>query len=385
MAKSPRSFELDELVRKVDTLKERFAELRRHLDLEGLDRDLAGIETTVADPGLWNDPARAQAVLRARTRLTEEIEAFRRLEKKVEDAEVCAELAREGEEVAVDLKQAVDALRSALDERELEIMLTGEHDAGDAILTVHPGAGGTESQDWAEMLYRMYLRWAEGHGFRVEALDYQKGDEAGIKSATLMVRGRNAYGFLRAESGVHRLVRISPFDSSGRRHTSFASVYAYPDLDDRIEVAVEEKDLRVDTYRSSGAGGQHVNVTDSAVRITHLPTGIVVSCQNERSQHRNRDMAMKILRARLYDLERRKRDEKRAVEEGAKKDIDFGSQIRSYVLQPYTLVKDHRTGFERGDVQNVLNGDIDSFVKTYLLSRSRPAAGSQTALPATPR
>jgi len=298
---------------------------------------------------------------------------------------VCAELAREGEEVAVDLKQAVDALHSALDERELEIMLTGEHDAGDAILTVHPGAGGTESQDWAEMLYRMYLRWAEGHGFRVEALDYQKGDEAGIKSATLMVRGRNAYGFLRAESGVHRLVRISPFDSSGRRHTSFASVYAYPDLDDRIEVAVEEKDLRVDTYRSSGAGGQHVNVTDSAVRITHLPTGIVVSCQNERSQHRNRDMAMKILRARLYDLERRKRDEKRAVEEGAKKDIDFGSQIRSYVLQPYTLVKDHRTGFERGDVQNVLNGDIDSFVKTYLLSRSRPAAGSQTALPATPR
>jgi len=298
---------------------------------------------------------------------------------------VCAELAREGEEVAVDLKQAVDALRSALDERELEIMLTGEHDAGDAILTVHPGAGGTESQDWAEMLYRMYLRWAEGHGFRVEALDYQKGDEAGIKSATLMVRGRNAYGFLRAESGVHRLVRISPFDSSGRRHTSFASVYAYPDLDDQIEVAVEEKDLRVDTYRSSGAGGQHVNVTDSAVRITHLPTGIVVSCQNERSQHRNRDMAMKILRARLYDLERRKRDEKRAVEEGAKKDIDFGSQIRSYVLQPYTLVKDHRTGFERGDVQNVLNGDIDSFVKTYLLSRSRPAAGSQTALPATPR
>ena len=298
---------------------------------------------------------------------------------------MCAELAREGEEVAVDLKQAVDALHSALDERELEIMLTGEHDAGDAILTVHPGAGGTESQDWAEMLYRMYLRWAEGHGFRVEALDYQKGDEAGIKSATLMVRGRNAYGFLRAESGVHRLVRISPFDSSGRRHTSFASVYAYPDLDDRIEVAVEEKDLRVDTYRSSGAGGQHVNVTDSAVRITHLPTGIVVSCQNERSQHRNRDMAMKILRARLYDLERRKRDEKRAVEEGAKKDIDFGSQIRSYVLQPYTLVKDHRTGFERGDVQNVLNGDIDSFVKTYLLSRSRPAAGSQTALPATPR
>jgi len=339
----------------------------------------------VADPGLWSDPARAQAALRSRTRLTEEIESFRRLEKRLEDAEVCAELAREGEDVAVDLKQAADALQAALDERELEIMLTGEHDAGNAILTIHPGAGGTESQDWAEMLYRMYMRWAEGRGYRVEALDYQKGDEAGIKSATLMVRGRDAYGFLRAESGVHRLVRISPFDSSGRRHTSFASVYAYPELNEEIEVAVEEKDLRVDTYRSSGAGGQHVNVTDSAVRITHLPTGIVVSCQNERSQHRNRDMAMKILKARLYDLERRKRDEKRAVEEGAKKDIDFGSQIRSYVLQPYTLVKDHRTAFERGDVQSVLNGDIDPFIKAYLLSRSRQATGSPTAVPPAAR
>jgi len=224
------------------------------------------------------------------------------------------------------------------------------------------------------MLYRMYLRWAEGHGYRVETLDYQKGEEAGLKSVTLMVKGKNAYGFLRAESGVHRLVRISPFDSSGRRHTSFASVYAYPDLDDEIEVAVDEKDLRIDTYRSSGAGGQHVNVTDSAVRITHLPSGIVVSCQNERSQHRNRDMAMKILRARLYELERRKRDEKRQVEEGAKKEIDFGSQIRSYVLQPYTLVKDHRTSVERGDVARVLDGDLDGFIRGYLLGSSREAA-----------
>jgi peptide chain release factor 2 len=354
-------------------------------DQEALRRELARVEAEVADPGLWNDPARAQSVLKSRTRLTEEIEAFQRLEKKVEDAEVCAELAREGEDVAADLKEAVDALRSALDERELEIMLTGEHDAGNAILTIHPGAGGTESQDWAEMLYRMYLRWAEGHGYRVEALDYQKGDEAGIKSSTLLVKGKDAYGFLRAESGVHRLVRISPFDSSGRRHTSFASVFAYPDLDDEIEVAIEEKDLRVDTYRSSGAGGQHVNVTDSAVRVTHLPTGIVASCQNERSQHRNRDMAMKILRARLYDLERRKRDEKRAAEEGAKKDIDFGSQIRSYVLQPYTLVKDHRTGFERGDVQRVLDGDIDDFIQAFLLRRTRPAAGGQAEASPTSR
>ncbi len=289
---------------------------------------------------------------------------------------MCVELLREGEDVGGDLELAVDALQAALDERELEIMLRGEHDASNAILTIHPGAGGTESQDWAEMLYRMYLRWAERHGYRIEALDYQKGEEAGLKSATLLIKGKNAYGYLRAESGVHRLVRISPFDSSGRRHTSFASVYAYRELEDAIDVAVEDKDLRIDTYRSSGAGGQHVNVTDSAVRITHLPTGIVVSCQNERSQHRNRDMAMKILKSRLYDLELRKRDEKRQVEEGAKKDIDFGSQIRSYVLQPYTLVKDHRTGSERGDVQKVLDGDIDDFIKTYLLASSRNAAAT---------
>jgi peptide chain release factor 2 len=230
------------------------------------------------------------------------------------------------------------------------------------------------------MLYRMYLRWAEGHGYRVEALDYQKGEEAGIKSATLMVRGPNAYGFLRAESGVHRLVRISPFDASGRRHTSFASVYAYPDLDDSIDVTIEDKDIRVDTYRSSGAGGQHVNVTDSAVRITHMPSGIVVSCQNERSQHRNRDMAMRILRSRLYELELRKRDEKRQAEEGEKKDIDFGSQIRSYVLQPYQMVKDHRTAHEVGDVNSVLDGRLDPFIKTYLLGRrAKPAPSSRNS------
>ncbi len=294
---------------------------------------------------------------------------MRALDHRLEEAQVCVELASEGEDVGTDLKAAVEALAAAVDAQELEMMLTGEHDAGNAILTIHPGAGGTESQDWAEMLYRMYLRWAEARGYRIETLDYQTGEEAGIKSATLMVRGRDAFGFLRAESGVHRLVRISPYDSSGRRHTSFASVYAYPELDDAIEVKIEEKDLRVDTYRSSGAGGQHVNVTDSAVRVTHLPSGIVVSCQNERSQHRNRDMAMKVLRSRLYEVERRKRDEKRQVEEGAKKDIDFGSQIRSYVLQPYRLVKDHRTGVERGDVDRVLDGDLDSFIKAYLMGR----------------
>ncbi|PYS95433.1 MAG: peptide chain release factor 2 [Acidobacteria bacterium] len=370
----PKNFELDELVRRADALKGRFAELRRHLDPDGLSRRLQDVETKAADPNLWNDPAQAQAILRERTRLSEGLESVRTLEKKLEEAQVCADLAREGEEVVAELKQAVEALATALDLQELEMMLTGEHDAGNAILTIHPGAGGTESQDWAEMLYRMYLRWAESHGYRVETLDYQKGEEAGIKSATLLVAGRDAYGFLRAESGVHRLVRISPFDSSGRRHTSFASVYAYPELNEDIEVAVEEKDLRIDTYRSSGAGGQHVNVTDSAVRITHLPTGIVASCQNERSQHRNRDMAMTILRSRLYDLERRKRDEKRAIEEGAKKGIEFGSQIRSYVLQPYRLIKDHRTGVEVGDVDRILDGGLDPFIRAYLLSRRAPAS-----------
>ncbi len=331
-------------------------------------RELRELEEKSSHPDLWKDQAQAQSILRSRTRLTEEIEAQRALDHKLEEAQVCAELAREGEPVGGELQAAVDALVSALDERELDLMLTGEHDAGNAIVTIHAGAGGTESQDWAEMLYRMYMRWAEGHGYGIEALDYQRGEEAGIKSATLMVRGRNAYGFLRAESGVHRLVRISPFDASGRRHTSFASIFAYPDLEDSIEIAVEEKDLRVDTYRSSGAGGQHVNVTDSAVRITHMPTGIVVSCQNERSQHRNREMAMRVLKARLYELALRERDEKRQVEEGAKKDIDFGSQIRSYVLQPYRLIKDHRTGHEVGDVDRVLNGDLDGFIRAYLLS-----------------
>jgi peptide chain release factor 2 len=337
---------------------------------------LQELETLAADPGLYRDQARAQQILKERARLSEAIEAQQALSRTAEEAQVCAELAREGEPVGEELDTAVTRLEKALDESELELMLVGEHDHGDAILAIHPGAGGTESQDWAEMLYRMYLRWAEEHGFRAEALDYQKGEEAGIKSATLMIRGHNAFGFLRAESGVHRLVRISPFDSSGRRHTSFASVSAYPDLDESFEVTIEEKDLRVDTYRSSGAGGQHVNVTDSAVRITHLPTGIVVSCQNERSQHRNREMAMRVLKARLYEQEMRRRDEKRQAEEGEKKDIDFGSQIRSYVLQPYRLVKDHRTGFEVGDVDAVLDGRLDPFIRTYLLKKRVQGQGA---------
>jgi peptide chain release factor 2 len=258
-------------------------------------------------------------------------------------------------------------------------MLGGEHDRKNAILTIHPGAGGTESQDWAEMLLRMYMRWMERRGFKKELIDYQPGEEAGLKSATVTVTGEYAYGLLSAEAGVHRLVRISPFDQAARRHTSFASVYAYPEVAEDVEVDIEDKDIRIDTYRSSGAGGQHVNVTDSAVRITHLPTGIVVSCQNERSQHRNRDSAMRVLKARLYDM--KQKEQQAALEKisGTKQQIAFGSQIRNYVMQPYQLVKDLRTKEQTGDVNRVLDGDIDPFIKSYLMKRSSGTLAAATA------
>jgi peptide chain release factor 2 len=256
----------------------------------------------------------------------------------------------------------------AVETTELATLLTGVHDAANAIVEIHPGAGGTESQDWAEMLYRMYMRWAERRGFKVNTLDWQAGEEAGLKSATIAVAGPNAYGYLKAERGVHRLVRISPFDAQARRHTSFASLDVIPDVEDDVDIVIEDKDLRVDTYRSSGAGGQHVNVTDSAVRITHLPSGIVVTCQNERSQHRNRDVAMAILRAKLADRARAEAEAKLAKEVGDKKKIEWGSQIRSYVLAPYRLVKDHRTGHEVGDADRVLDGDLDGFIRAYLTS-----------------
>ena len=284
------------------------------------------------------------------------------------------ELQREGEHVDADIETLMAQLEAEINAIEMTMKLSGEHDERDAILAIHPGAGGTESQDWAEMLLRMYLRYCERKGWSTEIVDYQSGEEAGLKSATVMVRGDYAYGYLKSEHGVHRLVRISPFDAAKRRHTSFASVYVYPDIDEEIEIEINDKDLRVDTYRSSGAGGQHVNVTDSAVRITHLPTGIVVTCQNERSQHKNRDVAMKLLRAKLYQLEVEKRQEEQEKLEGEKKDIAFGSQIRSYVLQPYQMVKDLRTGYEVGDVQRVLDGDLDGFVEAYLAAGARKTA-----------
>ena len=317
----------------------------------------------------WNDPSAAQQVLQKRSALKESIERSEGLLSARQDAEALVDLGKEGEPVNEDLRRALADTQTRLDALEVEMMLRGEHDHGNAILTIHSGAGGTEAQDWAEMLYRMYLRWSERRGYSVEIIDYQDGEEAGIKSATALVKGRDAYGYLKAENGVHRLVRISPFDANARRHTSFASVYVYPDFDDEIDIQIDEKDLRVDTFRSSGKGGQHVNVTDSAIRITHMPTGLVAQCQNERSQHRNRETAMRLLKARLYDLESRKKDEKRAAEEGAKKEIEFGSQIRSYVLHPYRMVKDLRTGVQTSQVDSVLDGDLEEFIKTFLLTQ----------------
>jgi len=322
-------------------------------------------------PGFWDDREAAEKTGRRRGELEQVIASAARLDRLLEEVSTFEDLDREGEAVDGDLGPLLDQFEAVLDSMELERMLSGEHDAVDAILAIHPGAGGTESQDWAAMLYRMYVRWAERRSFAVEELDYQDGEEAGLKSVTVLVRGRDAYGLLRAENGVHRLVRISPYDAAARRHTSFASVYAYPDIEQEIEIAIDEKELRVDTYRSGGKGGQHVNVTDSAVRITHLPTGIVVQCQNERSQHRNREMAMRYLRARLYEREQTLKDEKRAKEEGAKMEAAFGSQIRSYVLHPYRLVKDHRTGVETGRVDEVLDGKIDAFIRAQLLGRTR--------------
>jgi peptide chain release factor 2 len=325
-------------------------------------------------PGFWDRQEEAQDVGRKRSRVEKRLQTGQSIEAKAEELDVLVELDREGEGVEGDIRSIVTELDAELEKIEMTMKLSGEHDDRDVILAIHPGAGGTESQDWAEMLLRMYLRYCERKGFSAEMVDYQAGEEAGLKSATFMVRGDYAYGYLKSEHGVHRLVRISPFDAAKRRHTSFASVYIYPDIDEEIEIEINDKDLRIDTYRSSGAGGQHVNVTDSAVRITHLPTGLVATCQNERSQGRNRDTAMKLLRSKLYQLEVEKRKEAQTQLEGEKREIGFGSQIRSYVLQPYQLIKDVRTGHEVGDPQRVLDGDLDGFIEAYLADRARKTA-----------
>ena len=322
-------------------------------------------------PGFWSDADKAQRVQKQHGQLKDTVDGWERRWHEVEETELLLELASEEKdhETEVEVAEKIVTLDDSLAIAELECMFSGEHDLSNAILTIHAGAGGTEAQDWADILLRMYLRWAESKGFKTEILDYLAGDEAGTKSVTILIQGRYAYGYTRSERGIHRLVRISPFDASGRRHTSFASVMVIPELDDTITVDIDEKELRIDTYRSSGAGGQHVNKTDSAIRITHLPTGIVVQCQNERSQHSNKAMAMKMLTARLYELERQKKAEAQEGLAGDKKDIAWGSQIRSYVLQPYRLIKDHRTDHETGNVEAVLDGALDPFIKDYLLWR----------------
>ena len=307
--------------------------------------------------------------MREKKRIDAQLADDRELARRSGDIDAYFELAREGESVEPDLEREINALREHVDQLEFRTMLSGETDPLNAIVTVHPGAGGTESQDWAEMLLRMYLRWAEQQGFKTEMNDYQAGDEAGIKSATFTITGDYAFGLLSGETGVHRLVRISPFDQAKRRHTSFASVFVSPEIDDSIQIDIKPDEIRTDTYRSGGKGGQHVNTTDSAVRITHIPTGIVVQCQNERSQHKNRDKAMKMLRSRLYEYELEKKQAETKKLEDSKLDINFGSQIRSYVLQPYRIAKDHRTKVEVGDVDRVLDGYLDPFIRGYLLMK----------------
>ncbi|MBI2185936.1 MAG: peptide chain release factor 2 [Acidobacteria bacterium] len=372
--------EIDDLIRRYEDLSGRAAELRRHLEGARLDEQLAEIEKRIADPGLWNKQADAQKVMQRRRRLEEDQTLRQSLRRRADDLGVLVEWANAGEDVGADLARSLDEFQAEIEAAETKKMLGGEHDRANAIVTIHPGAGGTESQDWAEMLLRMYLKWAERRGFKREVIDYQPGEEAGIKSATFTMTGDYAFGLMSAEAGVHRLVRISPFDQAARRHTSFASVFVWPELPEDVDIEIDEKDLRIDTYRSSGAGGQHVNVTDSAVRITHIPTGIVVSCQNERSQHKNRSSAMKVLKARLYDLKTKEQQQKLEQIAGAKKEIGFGSQIRSYVLQPYQMIKDHRTKVEVGDVNRVLDGDLDPFIKTYLMQKASGTLG--TAAPA---
>jgi peptide chain release factor 2 len=336
-------------------------------DAPGKQKELEKLETQINSPDFWNDSEKAQKIVQHRSRLEKALDRQTVFQSGVEDAEVLFEFAQTDADSAKELNALIEKLESQTAEAETESLLSGENDPNNAICSIQAGAGGTDAQDFAQMLLRMYLRWAERKGFKVDILDEQPGSEAGIKSATFRVEGDYAYGLLSAEAGVHRLVRISPFNSGGSRETSFASLFVSPEIDENIEIDIQDKDLRIDTYRSSGAGGQHVNVTDSAVRITHLPSGIVVTCQNQRSQIQNRAVAMQVLRSKLYELELEKRREETAELEADKRDISFGSQIRNYVLHPYRLVKDTRTKFEVSDVESVLDGEIDDFINEFLL------------------
>jgi len=344
---------------------------RSIFDLDGNKKRLEELEALIAKEGFWDNPQATQSILKERSSIAGWLEKINNLDNDLEEADLLLQLAVEesDEGTIVEVSDQLKKIEARIDGQTLNMLLSGTDDANNAIVSINAGAGGTEAQDWAEMLFRMYLRWVERRGFNSDIIDYQPGEEAGLKSTTFTVSGENAFGYLKTESGVHRLVRISPFNASGKRHTSFASVFVYPELNDEIVIDVDEKDLRIDVFRASGAGGQHVNKTSSAIRITHLPSGIVVQCQQEKSQHRNRDLAMKVLKARLHQQEKQKQDDKLQQLHEGKDDIAWGSQIRSYVLHPYQMVKDHRTKLEKGNVNGVLDGDLDPFIESMLLAR----------------
>ncbi|WP_288312035.1 peptide chain release factor 2 [uncultured Selenomonas sp.] len=363
---------LEDIKPRLGELKEKLGQMEVSLEVPAKEEKIAELEYKMGEPTFWDDAEEAQKINQELNDVKISVDKFKSLKAKFEDAQTLWEMAMEDgdESLEEEIKDALDKVADGLENLQLEVLLSGPYDANNAILTLHAGAGGTEAQDWTQMLLRMYGRWAERHGFTVETADLLPGDEAGVKSATLFIKGHNAYGFLKSEKGIHRLVRISPFDANARRHTSFAACDIMPEIDDAVEVDINMADVRVDTYRASGAGGQHINKTSSAVRMTHEPTGIVVQCQNERSQLQNREQCLKMLRAKLFELEQEKKEKELAKLEGDQQKIEWGSQIRSYVFQPYTMVKDHRTNEETGNVQAVMDGNLDPFIRAYLAAKA---------------
>lgn len=365
--------EFEQLKIRLFALEPDIIELRSSIGYDGLVREIEELETKAAAEGFWDDLENSQAVLQKTGKLKNKVEAYDQIKLSYDDLFILIEIAdEEGDRSLLEeVTTSLDTLESDVAKLKIQTLLIGEYDLNNAILTFHAGAGGTEAMDWVSMLVRMYTRWGERHGFSVKVLDFLDGDEAGLKSATVLIEGENAYGYLRSESGVHRLVRVSPFDASGRRHTSFASIEVMPEISDDIEIEIREEDIKMDVFRSSGAGGQHINKTSSAVRLTHIPTGIVVACQNERSQFQNREQAMKMLKSKLLEIKEREHLEKIEDIKGVQKEIAWGSQIRSYVFMPYTMVKDHRTGFETGNVGAVMDGELDGFINEYLTVASK--------------
>lgn len=369
--------QFEEIRQELLNLEPGIQDLSEALGLAAMEKEIAELDQKATMPGFWDDMQNSQKILQRSSMLKSKVEGYQKLKAAFEDAMALVELADEEGDLSLlpEAQEELDKIKNELETQRLTTLLSGEYDTKNAILTFHAGAGGTEAQDWAEMLYRMYCRWSERHGYKVKTLDYLDGEEAGLKSASILIEGINAYGFLKSETGVHRLVRVSPFDSSGRRHTSFASLEVMPEIDDSIEIEINPDDLKTDVYRASGAGGQKVNKTSSAVRITHIPTGIVVACQVERSQHQNREVAMRMLKSKLLEIKEREHLDKIEDIKGEQKEIAWGSQIRSYVFMPYTLVKDHRTGFETGNINAVMDGELDGFINAYLKAQSLGTLG----------